>query len=58
MKKDMVFECRKCGHFLFADKIKKLINKDCPECGEAPDDSVGIWIFLRMGDYEKEYGKE
>lgn len=61
MKNDLVFECRKCLHLLFiqgtaTQKINKIIDlkkKDCPNCGEEGEEN---WIFVRVGDFEKEYG--
>lgn len=63
-KPDFVFRCKKCGHNLFirATKIDilDLIKTECPSCGEEPDNWNGLWIFLRAGDWNKEfgYGKE
>lgn len=38
---DVVFSCKKCGHLLYSKKeqsaeslCKKLLNLDCPMCGE------------------------
>jgi predicted RNA-binding Zn-ribbon protein involved in translation (DUF1610 family) len=47
----VVFECRKCGHLLFTDKIDKtslqrIMEFDCPDCGE---EGYTNWILLRMG---------
>lgn len=49
--KDYIFTCRKCGHLLFVDKLEvyKLIDKDCPECGEEGE----IWIFTSEGNYDE-----
>jgi predicted RNA-binding Zn-ribbon protein involved in translation (DUF1610 family) len=46
----VVFECRKCGHLLFADKINKtllqgIMNYNCPSCGE---EGYSNWILLKM----------
>lgn len=51
MKYYIVFQCRKCEHLLFIDKINKitlkgLISFDCPECGE---EGCGNWVLLRTG---------
>ena len=59
---DMVFSCRKCGHLLFVttkdkkceDIARILMQDDCPSCGEG---SYENWIFVRMGNYGEEYGK-
>ena len=52
---DLVFQCNKCDHLLFVskEKIEKLIDMDCPNCGEEAD---GLWTFCRMGDYDSEFG--
>ena len=60
-KSQFVFKCRKCGHNLFTEAtaagVKKLINYDCPNCGEeAGDYWNGLWVLLRTGNYEKEFG--
>ena len=52
-KEDFVFLCRKCGHELYIEKEKLLIESDlcdCPECGE---EGYGNWIFDGEGSYEK-----
>ena len=54
-KNDFVFNCRKCGHLIFLKEIKKLLKIDCPECGEEAEEN---WIFSRMGNYDKEFGKD
>ena len=48
----VVFECRKCGHRLYAEntedivqKIGRVSNLDCPNCGEEPE---GNWILLGL----------
>lgn len=51
MKYYIVFQCRKCEHLLFVDKINKITLKglmsfDCPECGE---EGCGNWVLLRTG---------
>lgn len=61
IRKDLVFVCRKCEHNLFltdgisltGEAIVKKLNGDCPNCGE---ESGGLWIYDRIGNYEKEYG--
>jgi DNA-directed RNA polymerase subunit M/transcription elongation factor TFIIS len=58
MKNQVVFQCKKCEHLLFVEKIDKeklqeIMNLDCPNCGE---ESYGNWILLKMGNYEEEYG--
>ena len=58
--KDLVFECRKCGHSLFltngvelkGSQIAKKLIRDCPECGE---EGYENWIYERRGNYETEY---
>jgi hypothetical protein len=54
-KKEPVFECRKCGHlvFLSSGELEKLLEKECDYCGEQPE---RLWIFVRFGNYDKEYG--
>ena len=52
---DYVFECKKCRHRLYASSVKKIIEYDCPECGE---ESYLNWIFFRMGNYDKEHGEQ
>jgi transcription elongation factor Elf1 len=58
--KQVVFKCRKCGHFLFVGDIsltrfEKIANMDCPDCGE---EGYENWILSRLGNYEEEYGKK
>ena len=61
--KDIVFQCRKCYHFLYIGikgrKIKNLADilgkADCPTCGEEADRN---WVFVGLGDYEEDYGDE
>lgn len=45
-KKIPAFNCKKCGHLLFLEsgKLEKLVNCDCPFCGEESDN---LWIFKR-----------
>jgi DNA-directed RNA polymerase subunit RPC12/RpoP len=61
--KDLVFECKKCGHLLFitgtasekVKKISKLNNYECPNCSAEREEN---WVYVRTGDYQKEYGVE
>ena len=63
MTKDLVFECKKCEHLLFitgtaSEKVKKISNLneyECPNCGTKREEN---WIYVRVGDYQKEYGKK
>jgi DNA-directed RNA polymerase subunit RPC12/RpoP len=48
----IVFKCRKCEHHLYVEnteevveKIKKVSNLDCPNCGEDPD---GNWVLVGL----------
>jgi len=48
--KNIYFKCKKCGHHVYTDEIKKvrnLPNTECPECGEEGQEN---WIV--MGDRE------
>lgn len=63
--KDLVFICKKCKHNLFltnaveltGKQIVKKLNHDCPNCGEETGGYwEGLWIYTRLGNYEKEYG--
>lgn len=55
--KDIMFECRKCEHLLYVTPdnenwVEKLVDYDCPNCGE---ESGRLWIFVGFGsfaDYE------
>lgn len=53
-KKDIIFICKKCGHHLFIikgkDFVKKIKNKNCPNCGEESDEN---WIFGGLGYYKE-----
>jgi len=51
-KPDFVFSCRKCGHLLFTPNVIKLLETDCPNCGEK---SYANWILKRKGNYDEEY---
>ncbi|MFW9873514.1 MAG: hypothetical protein ACFFG0_10455 [Candidatus Thorarchaeota archaeon] len=53
MTKDLIFQCKKCGHRYYTTDARKLVGKDCESCGE---DWEGNYILLREGDYEKEHG--
>lgn len=59
-KPDFVFRCKKCGHLLFTDATKegvlKLIDAECPMCGEEPDSWNGLWVLIRDGNFKEEYG--
>ncbi|WP_339193947.1 hypothetical protein MKY95_19310 [Paenibacillus sp. FSL P4-0176] len=53
-KNEVIFECRKCEHNLFAESIDlKLIDRiskmNCPNCGE---DAERNWILVGLGDSE------
>lgn len=43
------FQCKKCSHRVFTDKIKKVLKElpktDCPECGEEGEEN---WIVLGL----------
>lgn len=62
MKKDLIFKCYKCGHNLYltdgatltGKQIAKKLNIDCPDCGEERYD---LWIYIGLGNFEKDYGK-
>lgn len=47
-KKDWIFECKKCQHNLYVsdEKLNKLLDTECPECGEEP---VSLWILIGKG---------
>lgn len=61
MSKDLVFRCLKCGHLLFIGgtpkeiihKIATLDDYECDECGEQREEN---WVYVRTGDFDKEYG--
>lgn len=48
---DYVFECNKCTHNLYVtkEKIQKMINKDCPECGE----EFPTFTLIGEGNFDK-----
>lgn len=50
--KDLIFICKKCGHYLYIIEgenwIKKLKKLDCPNCGEEPEEN---WIFSDSGNW-------
>ena len=50
-KSQFIFQCYKCGHFVFVakEKIMKILKTDCPECGEEPFKN---WFFIDEGDYK------
>ena len=62
MDKHIIFQCRKCWHFLYVvikgRTIKNLANilskADCPNCGEEADRN---WCFVGLGDFEEDYGQ-
>lgn len=67
MQNDLVFVCRKCEHNLYITNGTKLTGKqlakklsvDCPNCGEDKGDYwQGLWIYTRIGNYEKDHGTE
>ena len=49
---DIVFQCKKCGHLIFTPNVIKLLETDCPQCGEEP---YANWMLKREGHYEIEY---
>lgn len=63
MNKDLVFSCSKCGHLLFLrgtpkeliNKITKLDNYECDNCGVEREEN---WVYVRTGNFDKEYGCE
>lgn len=60
MNKDLVFECRKCGHLLFitgtaSEKVKKIAKLNDQECDNCGAEREGNWSYLRTGNYQKEY---
>lgn len=61
--KDLVFSCQKCGHLLFItgsieEKINKIASLNKFECDNCGEEGFENWIYLRTGDYEKEFGRE
>ena len=61
--KDLVFSCQKCGHLLFitgtaTEKINKIASLNKCECDNCGEEGFENWLYLRTGDYEKEFGKE
>ena len=62
MDKHIIFQCRKCYHFLYIEMKSKSIkdlanilsNEECPTCGEEPDRN---WCFVGLGDFEEDYGE-
>lgn len=66
-KTDLVFVCGKCEHNLYISEgvsltgkqIANKLKQNCPNCGEeAGDYWRGLWIYTRLGNYDKEYGVE
>lgn len=55
MNSDYIFKCEKCGYLICTNDPKKLINLDCPQCGE---DWSENYVFVRMGVFNKELHKE
>lgn len=52
--KDVIFECRKCQHNLYVTRltpwwIDKLVDRDCPRCGE---EGYRLWTFVGFGKIE------
>lgn len=61
MSKDLVFSCLKCGHLLFitgtsSEKIKKISRLDNCECANCGSQREENWVYVRTGDFDKEYG--
>ena len=54
-QKDLIFICRKCEHNLYVSpeigSIKRLLKKDCPNCGEEREE---LWILSREGHWKGE----
>ena len=55
MDEDYVFECKKCGHVVYASSTDKMLSYDCPECGE---EWFKNWIFIGKGDFKKDCGEQ
>jgi len=56
---DLIFICKKCDHKLYItngtkltgkELYKKLINLECPNCGEEPGE---LWTFEGIGNFKK-----
>lgn len=49
---DFIFQCRKCEHQAYVDKkeVYKLIDYDCPNCGE---EAYCNWIIVGEGNFEE-----
>ena len=48
MKYTPVFKCKKCSHNLYLEgKLKKLMNYDCPLCGE---EGYELWVFSHLAN--------
>jgi len=44
--KNIYFKCKKCGHLVYTNEIKKFYNlpeMECPECGE---EGFENWIVI------------
>lgn len=52
-QEDLVFGCNKCGHQVYTDDAKKMIDYECPNCGEEPYEN---WFLVGRGNYEKDHG--
>ena len=50
MKKDYIFQCKKCEHIVYVHNINKFLKQECPECGE---EFQGNWIFIGIGEFKK-----
>jgi len=51
---DYIFECKKCGHLVYATSTDKLLDYSCPHCGEEWSKN---WIFIGKGDWKKNHGE-
>lgn len=49
--KDFIFQCKKCSHQIYTSTPEKLINYDCPECGEEWNEN---YILIGKGNYDKD----
>jgi Zn finger protein HypA/HybF involved in hydrogenase expression len=45
-----IFMCRKCQSYIEVEKIEKLVDLDCPECGEEGDE---LYLFSYIKDDKK-----
>lgn len=48
---DYIFVCKKCGHQLYTSDVDKILNYDCPKCGEEANKN---WIFSKKGNWKNE----